>query len=277
VPAGALIVVLACYSESSGPLVSITDLDLQDYTIEAPETDGTMEYSWAFFIGAAADATNVITATFTGSGGFGSLSVWVVPISGGTCVFDVLAAIKVMSGTGNQVSEPFNTTGDDEIAFTGIFDRNGVAGSSPWTAISPAVLDNGDFASTRAAAGHQTYSAPTTGATIGLSNTGGPLGGITAIAFKAAAPPTFSISGSLGSAGAGATVSYSGEETGSVTADGSGNYTIDDLPDGDYVITPTLAGFAFTPTHRDETISGGDLSGVDFTASKATARSTRSK
>jgi hypothetical protein len=92
------------------------------------------------------------------------------------------------------------------------------------------------------------------------------------------APPTHSISGSAGHAGA--TVSYTGESSGSVMADGSGNYEIDGLADGDYTITPSLTGFTFTPTSRDETLSGSDITGVDFTASAnptGPTRSTRSK
>jgi hypothetical protein len=81
------------------------------------------------------------------------------------------------------------------------------------------------------------------------------------------APPTYSISGNAGHAGA--TVSYSGTSSGSVTADGSGNYTIPGLINGSYVITPTLTGYAFTPTSHSETVSGSNITGVDFTAALA--------
>jgi hypothetical protein len=75
---------------------------------------------------------------------------------------------------------------------------------------------------------------------------------------------TFSISGNAGVASA--LVSYSGTSTGSVTADGSGNYTISGLADGNYTITPSLAGYTFSPTSQNETLSGSNVSGVDFTA-----------
>jgi inhibitor of cysteine peptidase len=74
----------------------------------------------------------------------------------------------------------------------------------------------------------------------------------------------FVLSGSAGIASA--NVAYSGTASGSVTADGSGNYTIPSLGPGSYTITPTLTGYAFTPTSRNQTITTADVSGVNFTA-----------
>jgi hypothetical protein len=73
-----------------------------------------------------------------------------------------------------------------------------------------------------------------------------------------------SISGNVGVGGA--TVSYSGTSSGSVTADGSGNYTISGLANGSYTITPSLTGYAFTPASQNETVTGTNLTGVNFTA-----------
>ena len=39
------------------------------------------------------------------------------------------------------------------------------------------------------------------------------------------------------------------------------------LISGTYVITPVLSGYTFTPTHYVVTITTGDVSGFDFTAS----------
>jgi hypothetical protein len=78
-----------------------------------------------------------------------------------------------------------------------------------------------------------------------------------------------SISGSVGAAGAGATISYSGQASGSTTADGSGNFSIPGLSSGTYTITPSLSGFAFSPASRNETIVASDISGVTFSASTA--------
>ena len=85
--------------------------------------------------------------------------------------------------------------------------------------------------------------------------------GIWSIKLAAA---SFSISGSAGVAGA--TVAYSGTASGSVTADGSGNYTIPGLANGPYTITPSLSSYSFSPSSANETVSGSNITGVNFTA-----------
>ena len=80
-------------------------------------------------------------------------------------------------------------------------------------------------------------------------------------AFKLASA-TYSISGNAGIANA--TVSYSGTASGSVVADGSGNYSIPGLPNGSYTITPSLPGYTFNPTSQNETVSNANITGVNF-------------
>jgi hypothetical protein len=80
-------------------------------------------------------------------------------------------------------------------------------------------------------------------------------------------PPTHSISGNAGVAGA--TVSWSGTASGSTVADGSGNYSIPNLADGPYTITPSLAGYTFSPTSSNQTLAGANITGVNFTAGLA--------
>lgn len=78
---------------------------------------------------------------------------------------------------------------------------------------------------------------------------------------------SLSLSAISGNAGAGgATVAWSGTSSGSVTADGSGNYTIPSLINGSYTIRPSLSGQTFSPTSRNQVVSGSDITGVDFTA-----------
>ena len=73
------------------------------------------------------------------------------------------------------------------------------------------------------------------------------------------------ISGSLGSKGAGATVTLSGAASASTTADGSGNYSFSTLYNGAYVITPTLAGHTFSPASHAETVANANIPAVNFT------------
>ena len=90
--------------------------------------------------------------------------------------------------------------------------------------------------------------------------------GILTLTFNTSAA-TYSISGNAGEAGA--TVSWTGTASGSTTADGSGNYTITGLSNGNYTITPTKTGYTFTPTSRSETVSGSNITGVNFTGTAA--------
>ncbi len=74
------------------------------------------------------------------------------------------------------------------------------------------------------------------------------------------------ISGSLGAAGAGATVVLSGAASASTTAAvGTGNYSFSGLAAGTYTITPGLVGSAFSPTSLTEVITNADIPGVNFT------------
>ena len=63
---------------------------------------------------------------------------------------------------------------------------------------------------------------------------------------------TFNISGTISpsTSGNGATVTLSGAANATVTADASGNYQFSGLGNGSYTVTPSKAGFNFTPGHR---------------------------
>ena len=80
--------------------------------------------------------------------------------------------------------------------------------------------------------------------------------------------PTWSLSGVLSpvAGGSGATVTLSGATTGSTTADANGNYTFSGLANGSYTVTPTKNGYTFNPVNQPVTVSGADVSGINFTA-----------
>jgi hypothetical protein len=85
------------------------------------------------------------------------------------------------------------------------------------------------------------------------------------------APTTYSISGyardSSGSGISGVTVDFDGARP-SVTTDGSGYYSQSDFGDGDYTITLSLSGYAFSPVVDQVTVSGAnathDATGYPF-------------
>jgi plastocyanin len=92
---------------------------------------------------------------------------------------------------------------------------------------------------------------------------------ITAFNFTATAFPTFSISGTVTSGGSGlsdVTMMLNGADSDTVTTDASGNYTFSGLGNGNYAITPSKTGFAFSPTSSSQTLSGTNITAVNFTA-----------
>jgi parallel beta-helix repeat protein len=81
-----------------------------------------------------------------------------------------------------------------------------------------------------------------------------------------AAAVNYAISGSVGTAGAGATLTYAG---GSTTADGSGGYSFN-VPHGwSGTVTPSKTGYAFSPPNRSYTNVAGNQANQDYTASLA--------
>jgi hypothetical protein len=105
--------------------------------------------------------------------------------------------------------------------------------------------------------------------TIAASNTVTmPAQNITVTAtFKPAPPSTHSISGTVsGDIAQGVVVSTDAAH--SATTDASGNYTISGLADGAYTVTPALTGYTFTPATASATLSGADVTGIDFVGTK---------
>jgi fibronectin type 3 domain-containing protein len=66
--------------------------------------------------------------------------------------------------------------------------------------------------------------------------------------------------------GSGATVLLSGAAGATTVANSSGNYTFAGLASGTYLVTPSNAGYSFSPVNQSVTISTASASGVNFTA-----------
>lgn len=83
-------------------------------------------------------------------------------------------------------------------------------------------------------------------------------------------PPaqTYAISGTITGAAA-VTVTLSGAAAASTTTDASGNFTFTGLANGSYVVTPSKAGFAFSPVSTAVTVNGANVPGTSFTATAA--------
>jgi len=85
---------------------------------------------------------------------------------------------------------------------------------------------------------------------------------------------TFSVSGTISPAagGSGATVTLSGASTATTTANGTGSYTFAGLSNGTYAVTPSRTGYTFNPSALVATVGGGNVTGINFTATAQTGQ-----
>jgi hypothetical protein len=79
---------------------------------------------------------------------------------------------------------------------------------------------------------------------------------------------TYAISGTVSGA-SDVTVTLTGASSTFAVTDASGNYTFLRLVPGSYTVTPTKAGFTFSPDHSDVSLTG-DVTGKDFDATLIT-------
>ena len=77
--------------------------------------------------------------------------------------------------------------------------------------------------------------------------------------------PTYSISGTITGV-IGATVNLTGDAIASIPTEMNGNYSFAGLPSGSYTVTPSIAGYIFSPSSSAVTVNGANASGENFTA-----------
>lgn len=79
-------------------------------------------------------------------------------------------------------------------------------------------------------------------------------------------PLTYSVSGTVsGSVQGGVTITLNPGNVTTVTK-ADGTYVLSGIPDGPYVITPSLAGYTFTPSSTSVTVADANVANVNFTA-----------
>ncbi len=123
-------------------------------------------------------------------------------------------------------------------------------------------LANGNYAVTPSHTGY-TFSPTSQSAPVNGAN-------VTGINFTATAQtaPTYSITGTITptAGGSGATVLLSGLTAATTTTNSAGTYTFTGLANGSYTITPSNAGYNFTPPSQSVTVSSANVTGINFTA-----------
>jgi hypothetical protein len=132
-------------------------------------------------------------------------------------------------------------------------------------------LANGNYQVTPTKSG---YSFTASSQSINISGSS-----ISGVNFSAqAVSASYSISGTISPAasGSGASVALSGASSATTMADGSGNYSFTGLANGSYTVTPTKSDFTFTPASQPATISGANVSAINFNANSSSSNATLS-
>ena len=79
-------------------------------------------------------------------------------------------------------------------------------------------------------------------------------------------PPTVSISGTVSPALAGVNITLGGDQVGATVTDGAGNYSFTGLAfGGNYLVTPSLAGYNFDPINRSYSNVTANVTNANFT------------
>lgn len=184
----------------------------------------------------------VITGCGGGGGGGGTVAP-TYTISGNVSG-SILAGVTItLTGTATAST----TTGaDGSYSFTG--------------------LQNGSYNLTPSASGYTFTPAALTSVTVNGAN-------VTGQNFVAAAVPTYTVSGSVSGLidEEVVRITLGGNPSRTVSADSSGNYSFAGVVNGSYTVTPVAAGYTFSPASAQATVSDGNATGVNFTATAKTS------
>lgn len=95
------------------------------------------------------------------------------------------------------------------------------------------------------------------------------------LSVTSASSSTWSATGTVSptSLGAGINVSLTGAKTAATTTASSGIFSFSALPNGKYTFTPSGTGLVFTPSSRQVTVNGANITGINFTAQASTTNS----
>jgi len=172
---------------------------------------------------------------------YGSSNYWVdVVFSPTTTAFSLSGTVSGPGGSGATLSLTGAATATTTADASGNY--------------TFANLQNGTYTVTPSKSGFA-FTPPNQLVTIGNAN-------VTGLNFSTA---TYNISGNVGGAGgSGATINLTGTSNASTTADTYGNFSFSGLMNGAYTVTPSKAGFTFTPAGLTATVSNANVTGLSF-------------
>jgi hypothetical protein len=211
-------------------------------------------------------------------GGAGTLSVpldvppaevTVSSTKGGVAVKDIsIVSVPTFSLSGSVQTGTGAPIAGVTIALTGAATRTTTTGDDG--TYSFALLKNGAYTITPGLGG-VTFAPLSRNATIAGADLGGQN-------FTGTLAAIFSISGTVLTAGAspmaGVTMTLTGTSGATTATLADGTYSFANLTNGSYTVTPSLAGFSFTPPDRIVAISGANQPAQDFTGAPLNAAPT---
>ncbi len=197
-----------------------------------------------------------VTANFTASCGSGD-----VQLTSGVGVNDSVAQnawkyyyISVPAGATNLTFATTNATGDVDI----------------YTQFNAKPTSSAYICRPYTSSGNETCSAtnPSSGTWwVGVNGYAAGTQSYTITATITMPVATYSISGNAGTSGATVTAGSQG-----ATSDASNNYAISGLANGTYTVTPSKSGCTFSPASQSVSVSGANVTGINFTASCSTSQ-----
>ena len=212
-----------------------------------------------------------VTADVSGNYTFSGLASGSYTVTPSKAGFAFAPASQTVSVNNNSVTALNFTTATYSISGT-IAGAGGSGATVVLTGTSNATVTadaSGNYSFTGLANGTYTVTPSKTGFTFTPASTNATINGANQTANFTASPQTWTIQGTI-SGGSGATVNLSQGSTiiTTVTADAGGNYTLSSVVNGTYTVTPSNAGYVFTPSSQTVTVSGANLTGINFTASQ---------
>ena len=168
------------------------------------------------------------------------------PTAGGTTTYSISGTVSGAVASGVTMNLTGASSASATTASDGTYTFSG--------------LVNGSYTVTPSKTGY-TFSPASLSVTISGANQTGKN-------FTASAAATYSISGTVsGAVASGVAMSLSGAATASATTATDGTYTFSGLVNGTYTVTPSKAGYTFSPASTSVTISGASQTGKNFTSS----------
>jgi hypothetical protein len=161
----------------------------------------------------------------------------------------------------NFSSQPTSTT----YSITGSLSAGGsgatiaLSGATSGTSVADS---SGNFSFSGLGSGSYTLTPSLTGVTFSPISQNVTINGanVSGVSFA----ELYNISGSLGTAGASASIALSGAAANSTIADSSGNFLFSNLAAGSYTVTPSKSGVTFSPASKNIAISTSNVIGVNF-------------